>query len=45
MADVLDSCVTGAFLYMQHAFKIMKQQHPHGGRIFNNGSFSAHTAV
>ena len=41
--SVLDTCVTGTFLCTQHAFKIMKQQTPHGGRIINNGSISAHT--
>jgi NAD(P)-dependent dehydrogenase (short-subunit alcohol dehydrogenase family) len=40
---VLDTCVTGAFLCTQHAFRIMKQQQPRGGRIINNGSISAHT--
>ena len=40
---VLDTCVTGAFLCTQHAFRIMKRQHPRGGRIINNGSISAHT--
>jgi NAD(P)-dependent dehydrogenase (short-subunit alcohol dehydrogenase family) len=40
---VLDTCVTGTFLCTQHAFRIMKQQHPRGGRIVNNGSISAHT--
>jgi NAD(P)-dependent dehydrogenase (short-subunit alcohol dehydrogenase family) len=40
---VLDACVTGTFLCIQHAFRIMKQQHPRGGRIINNGSISAHT--
>ncbi|HEU5013503.1 MAG TPA: SDR family oxidoreductase [Roseiflexaceae bacterium] len=40
---VLDTCVTGTFLCTQHAFKIMKRQHPSGGRIINNGSISAHT--
>lgn len=40
---VLDTCVTGAFLCTQHAFRIMKQQNPRGGRIINNGSISAHT--
>jgi NAD(P)-dependent dehydrogenase (short-subunit alcohol dehydrogenase family) len=39
---VLDTCVTGAFLCTQHAFRIMKQQNPRGGRIINNGSISAH---
>ncbi|MBX3063215.1 MAG: SDR family oxidoreductase [Anaerolineae bacterium] len=41
--NVLDTCVTGTFLCTQHAFRIMKQQNPHGGRIINNGSISAHT--
>ncbi|GAC1460910.1 MAG: SDR family oxidoreductase [Ktedonobacteraceae bacterium] len=40
---VLDTCVTGTFLCTQHAFRMMKQQKPHGGRIINNGSISAHT--
>lgn len=40
---VLDTCVTGAFLCTQQAFRIMKRQHPRGGRIINNGSISAHT--
>ena len=40
---VLDTCVTGTFLCTQHAFKMMKQQTPQGGRIINNGSISAHT--
>src|SRR5258708_5500351 len=39
---VLDTCVTGTFLCTQHAFRLMKQQHPRGGRIINNGSLSAH---
>ncbi|MBI1257436.1 MAG: SDR family NAD(P)-dependent oxidoreductase [Chloroflexi bacterium] len=40
---VLDTCVTGTFLCTQHAFRMMKQQDPRGGRIINNGSISAHT--
>ncbi|MET0385630.1 MAG: SDR family oxidoreductase [Polyangiales bacterium] len=39
---VLDTNLTGAFLCTQHAFRIMKQQTPRGGRILNNGSISAH---
>jgi len=35
--------LTGAFLCAQEAIKIMKAQHPRGGRIINNGSISAHT--
>jgi NAD(P)-dependent dehydrogenase (short-subunit alcohol dehydrogenase family) len=39
---VVDANLTGAFLCTQEAFKIMKDQDPHGGRIVNNGSISAH---
>ncbi len=34
--------LTGAFLCIQHAVRIMKAQDPRGGRIINNGSISAH---
>ena len=34
--------LTGAFLCAQEAIKLMKAQHPRGGRIINNGSLSAH---
>jgi NAD(P)-dependent dehydrogenase (short-subunit alcohol dehydrogenase family) len=34
--------LTGAFLCTQEAIKLMKSQHPRGGRIINNGSISAH---
>ena len=34
--------LTGAFLCAQEAIKLMKVQHPQGGRIINNGSISAH---
>ena len=34
--------LTGSFLCAQHAFRMMKQQDPRGGRIINNGSVSAH---
>jgi NAD(P)-dependent dehydrogenase (short-subunit alcohol dehydrogenase family) len=34
--------LTGAFLCSQHAFRMMKNQSPRGGRIINNGSISAH---
>ena len=34
--------LTGPFLCTQHAFRIMKDQTPRGGRIINNGSISAH---
>jgi NAD(P)-dependent dehydrogenase (short-subunit alcohol dehydrogenase family) len=40
---VLDTNLTGAFLCLQHAFRMMKAQTPKGGRIVNNGSISAQT--
>ena len=39
---VVDTNLTGPFLCTQHAFRIMKDQTPRGGRIINNGSISAH---
>ena len=39
--SVVDVNLTGVFLCSQAAFKIMKDQEPHGGRIINNGSISA----
>ncbi|MFT4097834.1 MAG: SDR family oxidoreductase [Rhodoblastus sp.] len=39
---VVDTNLTGAFLCTQHAFRIMRDQKPMGGRIINNGSISAH---
>jgi NAD(P)-dependent dehydrogenase (short-subunit alcohol dehydrogenase family) len=39
---VVDVNLTGMFLCMQEAFRIMKAQEPRGGRIINNGSISAH---
>jgi NAD(P)-dependent dehydrogenase (short-subunit alcohol dehydrogenase family) len=41
--NVVDINLTGMFLCIQHAFRIMKAQTPRGGRIINNGSISAHT--
>jgi NAD(P)-dependent dehydrogenase (short-subunit alcohol dehydrogenase family) len=38
----VDTNLTGAFLCLQQAFRIMKTQSPRGGRIVNNGSISAH---
>jgi NAD(P)-dependent dehydrogenase (short-subunit alcohol dehydrogenase family) len=38
---VVDVNLTGVFLCIQHAFRIMKSQDPKGGRIINNGSISA----
>jgi NAD(P)-dependent dehydrogenase (short-subunit alcohol dehydrogenase family) len=40
---VVDTNLTGAFLCTQEAIRLMKAQNPHGGRIINNGSISAHT--
>ena len=39
---VVDTNLTAPFLCTQHAFRIMKDQSPRGGRIINNGSISAH---
>ncbi len=39
---VVDTNLTGTFLCIQEAFRIMKNQDPRGGRIINNGSISAH---
>jgi NAD(P)-dependent dehydrogenase (short-subunit alcohol dehydrogenase family) len=39
---VVDINLTGMFICMQEAFKVMKDQNPRGGRIINNGSISAH---
>jgi NAD(P)-dependent dehydrogenase (short-subunit alcohol dehydrogenase family) len=39
---VVDINLTGVFLCMQEAFRLMKSQEPRGGRIINNGSISAH---
>ena len=38
---VVDANLTGTFLCMQQAFRVMKAQTPRGGRIVNNGSISA----
>jgi NAD(P)-dependent dehydrogenase (short-subunit alcohol dehydrogenase family) len=40
--DVVNVNLTGPFLCTQHAFRLMKDQQPRGGRIINNGSISAH---
>jgi len=40
--NVVDVNLTGMFLCIQEAFRIMKAQDPRGGRIINNGSISAH---
>jgi NAD(P)-dependent dehydrogenase (short-subunit alcohol dehydrogenase family) len=35
--------LTGAFLCIREAFRVMRAQHPQGGRIINNGSISSYT--
>ena len=40
--NVVDINLTGMFLCIQQAFRVMKAQEPRGGRIINNGSISAH---
>jgi NAD(P)-dependent dehydrogenase (short-subunit alcohol dehydrogenase family) len=40
--QVVDTNLTALFLSTQHAFRIMRDQVPRGGRIINNGSISAH---
>jgi NAD(P)-dependent dehydrogenase (short-subunit alcohol dehydrogenase family) len=40
--EVVAVNLTGAFLCAQEAIRLMKAQHPRGGRIINNGSLSAH---
>jgi NAD(P)-dependent dehydrogenase (short-subunit alcohol dehydrogenase family) len=39
---VVDVNLTGTFLCIREAFRVMKAQNPRGGRIINNGSISAH---
>lgn len=39
---VVDVNLTGMFLCLREAFRVMKIQSPRGGRIVNNGSISAH---
>ena len=41
--EVVDVNLTGSFLCMQAAFRVMKAQVPMGGRIINNGSISAYS--
>jgi NAD(P)-dependent dehydrogenase (short-subunit alcohol dehydrogenase family) len=40
---VVDVNLTGMFLCLRQAFRVMKAQTPQGGRIINNGSISATT--
>jgi NAD(P)-dependent dehydrogenase (short-subunit alcohol dehydrogenase family) len=39
---VVGANLNGAFFCAREAMRIMKAQNPHGGRIINNGSISAH---
>jgi NAD(P)-dependent dehydrogenase (short-subunit alcohol dehydrogenase family) len=39
----VDVNLNGAFYCLSHAFGLMREQSPRGGRIINNGSISAHT--
>jgi NAD(P)-dependent dehydrogenase (short-subunit alcohol dehydrogenase family) len=39
---VVDVNLTGMFLCLREAFRVMKAQRPQGGRIINNGSISAY---
>src|SRR6188472_4252380 len=39
---VVNVNLTGVFLCTRESFRVMRQQHPQGGRIINNGSISAH---
>ena len=41
--NVVDINLTGMFLCIREAFRVMKSQSPRGGRIINNGSISATT--
>lgn len=41
--SVVDVNLSGMFYCMAAAFRVMKAQEPHGGRIINNGSISATT--
>ena len=41
--SIINTNLTGSFLCIQEAFRIMKNQLPQGGRIINNGSVSAQT--
>ena len=40
--SAVDINLNGAFYALSHAFKLMQEQSPQGGRIINNGSISAH---
>jgi NAD(P)-dependent dehydrogenase (short-subunit alcohol dehydrogenase family) len=40
--SIVATNLTGSYLCAHHAVRMMKAQHPQGGRIINNGSISAH---
>jgi NAD(P)-dependent dehydrogenase (short-subunit alcohol dehydrogenase family) len=40
--SITDTNLNGAFYVAREAFRVMRDQHPQGGRIINNGSISAH---
>jgi NAD(P)-dependent dehydrogenase (short-subunit alcohol dehydrogenase family) len=40
--SIVGTNLTGSYLCAHHAVRVMKAQHPMGGRIINNGSISAH---
>lgn len=40
--QIVDVNLNGAFYCLSHAFKLMREQQPQGGRIINNGSISAY---
>lgn len=40
--DMVDTNLNGAFYVAREAFRAMRDQHPQGGRIINNGSISAY---
>lgn len=40
--QMVDTNLTGAFLCIREAFRVMKAQDPQGGRIINNGSLTTH---
>ena len=41
--EVIEVNINGMFLFSKHAFSLMKNQSPMGGRIINNGSVSSIT--
>jgi NAD(P)-dependent dehydrogenase (short-subunit alcohol dehydrogenase family) len=41
--DAVATNLTGAFLCTRAAVRLMRDQHPQGGRIINNGSISAYS--